>query len=93
MIRQPFIAFSLAGIDLTTFGLSIPSPFCSLSVSSAQIHSFTSWELRITVVGDERKRSNIAAFETLLYADNILSIGSASNDSYVLIGCTLFFVG
>lgn len=74
MIRQPFIAFSLAGIDLTTFGLSIPSPFCSLSVSSAQIHSFTSWELRITVVGDERKRSNIAAFETLLYA--------ASQDSH-----------
>ena len=74
MIRQPFVSFSLAGVNLTEFGLQIPSPFCSLTISNAEIHSFTSWELKITVVGDDSKRSNIAAFEALLY--------SASQDSH-----------
>ena len=58
----------LAGVSLTDFGLLIPSPFCTLSVTNAQISSFLSWELKVTVVGDERKRSNIAAFEALLYS-------------------------
>lgn len=74
MIRQPFCSFTIAGVSLTDYGLEIPSPFCSLSLTNAEIHSFTSWELKVTVVGDERKRSNIAAFEALLY--------SASQDSH-----------
>lgn len=67
MLRQPFCSFSFAGVNLTDFGLEIPSPFCSLSISNAQINSCLSWELRVTVVGDSRKKSNIAAFETLIY--------------------------
>lgn len=68
MIRQPFCNFNIAGVDLCDFGLQIPSPFCSLSITNAQIQSFTSWELRVVVVGDDRKRSNIASFEALLYS-------------------------
>lgn len=68
MFKQPFVSFCFAGVDITDFGLVIPSPFCSLSISNAQISSFLSWELKVTVVGDERKRSNIAAFEALLYS-------------------------
>lgn len=68
MFRQPFCSFCFAGVSLTDFGLKIPSPFCSLSISNAQISSFLSWELKVTVVGDDRKRSNIAAFEALLYS-------------------------
>ena len=68
MIRQPFVNFNLGGVDLCDFGLEIPSPFCSLSITNAEIHSFSTWELRVTVVGDGRKRSNIAAFEALLYS-------------------------
>lgn len=68
MLKQPFVSFDLAGVNLTDFGLAIPSPFCSLTVSNAQISSFLSWELKVTVVGDSKKRSNIAAFEALLYS-------------------------
>lgn len=68
MLKQPFCAFELAGVNLCDFGLKIPSPFCSLTVTNAQISSFLSWELKITVVGDDMKRSNIAAFEALLYS-------------------------
>jgi len=68
MFKQPFCSFTLAGVSLTDFGLKVPSPFCSLSISNAQISSFLSWELKVTVVGDDRKRSNIAAFEALLYS-------------------------
>lgn len=68
MLKQPFCSFTLAGVSLTDFGLEIPSPFCSLSITNAQIQSFLSWELKVTVVGDSRKRSNIAAFEALLYS-------------------------
>lgn len=68
MYKQPFCSFELAGVNLTSFGLEIPSPFCTLTVSNAQISSFLSWELRVTVVGDSKKRSNIAAFEALLYS-------------------------
>lgn len=68
MFRQPFCSFTLAGVSLTDYGLVIPSPFCSLSVTNAQINSFLSWELKITVVGDSKKNSNLAAFEALLYS-------------------------
>ena len=68
MQRNPYCSFELAGVNLTDYGLEIPSPFCSLSITNAQISSFLSWELKVTVVGDSRKRSNIAAFEALLYS-------------------------
>ena len=68
MLRQPFCSFSIAGVSLTDFGLVIPSPFCTLTVNNAQIDSFLSWELKVTVVGDSMRRSNIAAFETLIYS-------------------------
>lgn len=68
MRKQPFCSFSIAGVSLTDYGLKIPSPFCSLTLSNAQINSFTSWELKVTVVGDSRKQSNIAAFEALIYS-------------------------
>ena len=68
MYKQPFVSFTLAGVNLTDFGLEIPSPFCSLTISNAQISSFLSWELKVTVVGDDRKKSNIASFEALLYS-------------------------
>lgn len=70
MYKQPFVAFSISGVDLCDFGLRIPSPFCTLSVNNAQISSFLSWELKVTVVGDDRKLSNIAAFEALLYSSS-----------------------
>ena len=68
MLKMPFCTFNLAGVDLCDYGLEIPSPFCTLSVSNAQISSFLSWTLNVTVVGDARRRSNIAAFEALLYS-------------------------
>lgn len=68
MLKQPFCSFNLAGVSLTDYGLAIPSPFCSLSISNAQISSFLSWELKVNVVGDARRGVNIAAFEALLYS-------------------------
>ena len=68
MYKQPFCAFEIAGVNISDYGLKIPSPFCSLTLTNAQINSFTSWELKVTVVGDSRKRSNIAAFEALIYS-------------------------
>ena len=68
MLKQAWCSFELAGVNLTEFGLKIPSPFCSLTVSNAQISSFLSWELKVIVAGDARKQSNIAAFEALLYS-------------------------
>ena len=68
MYKQPFCSFTLAGVSLTDFGLTIPSPFCSLTLTNAQVQSFLSWELKVIVVGDSTKRSNIASFEALLYS-------------------------
>lgn len=68
MLKIPFCNFVFAGINLNSYGLEIPSPFCSLTINNAQINSFLSWELKVTIVGDSRKRSNIAAFEALLYS-------------------------
>lgn len=74
MLKQPFCNFMLAGVSLTDFGLEIPSPFTSLTLSNAETTSMTSWELVCTVGGDYRKKVNVAAFEALLY--------SAAQDSY-----------
>lgn len=68
MKKQCFVNFMLAGVSLTDFGLSIPSPFCSLELSDSQITSFTSWSLKCVVGGDSTRKVNIAAFEALLYS-------------------------
>ena len=68
MNKQPWCSFQLAGLSLTEFGLEIPSPFARLELSNSQIASFTSWTLTCIVAGDDTKKSNIAAFEALLYS-------------------------
>lgn len=68
MKRQPFVSFLLAGVSLTDFGLKIPSPFSSLSINQAEVDSYTSWELTVTIGGDSNRQMNIAAFEALLYS-------------------------
>lgn len=67
MYRQPWCSFSLAGVSLTDYGLKIPSPFSSLTLTNSQITSMTSWELTIQVGGDSDNKINIAAFEALIY--------------------------
>lgn len=74
MKRMPFCNFMLAGVSLSEFGLKIPSPFTSLTISNAQTTSMTSWELVCTVGGDNKRKMNVAAFEALLY--------TAAQDSY-----------
>ena len=68
MKRQSWCSFSLAGVNISEFGLEIPSPFVSLSLSNSEISSVTSWTLNVIVGGDEKKRANVAAFEALLYS-------------------------
>lgn len=68
MKKQPWLNFILAGISLSEFGLEIPSPLSSLELSNAEISSMTSWTLRCTVGGDDKRKVNIAAFEALLYS-------------------------
>jgi len=68
MKKQPWFSFNLSNTSLTHFGLVIPSPFISLSLSNSEITSFTSWTLQIVVGGDSSRKMNIAAFEALLYS-------------------------
>ena len=67
MKKQAWENFSLAGISITEFGLLLPSPFNRLEMNNSEVSSFSSWSLQVTVGGDANKRSNIAAFEALLY--------------------------
>lgn len=67
MKKQPWCSFMLAGISLTEYGLEIPSPFVSLTLSNSEITSMTSWKLQCTVGGDSSRKVNIAAFEALIY--------------------------
>lgn len=67
MKRNPMCSFLLSGVSLAEFGLSIPSPFCSLEISNSEITSFTNWSLNVVIGGDDAKKSNVAAFEALLY--------------------------
>lgn len=68
MKKQPFVNFTLAGVNLTEFGLTIPSPVSSLEISNSEIASMTSWTLNCVVGGDSNKKMNVAAFEALLYS-------------------------
>ena len=75
MKHQAFIAFEIAGVSITDFGLKIPSPFVQLSTGNATVDSYTSWELTVNVGGDDTKGMNIAAFEALLYSSAQSSSG------------------
>lgn len=68
MKKQCYVSFTIAGLSITEWGLTIPSPFCSLTLNNSEIDSYTSWELSVTVGGDATRRVNIAAFEALIYS-------------------------
>lgn len=68
MKKQPFVNFTLAGVNLTEFGMTIPSPVSSLEIANSEIASMTSWTLTCVVGGDSNKKMNVAAFEALLYS-------------------------
>lgn len=68
MKKQCWCSFLLAGLAITQYGLSIPSPFCSLVLNNTETDSYTSWELKISLGGDYTKKVNIAAFEALIYS-------------------------
>lgn len=76
MKRQPWCSFALANVNLTEFGLKVPSPFCSLELNNSEINSFTSWTLNLVLGGDSSKGVNIASLEALLYS------AAQSADSY-----------
>lgn len=80
MQKQPWVSFSLAGVNLTDFGLKIPSPFSVLELSNSEIASMTSWTLKCVVGGDSDNKINVAAFEALLYsgAQSAAKYGKAS---------------
>lgn len=75
MKKSCFCNFLLGGVNLTEFGLMIPSPVSSLQISNSQVSSMTSWELSCIIGGDASKKVNAAAFEALLYS----AAQSASN--------------
>lgn len=68
MHKQPFCSFVLAGLNINQYGLHIPSPFCSLYVTNSETDSYTAWELNVTVGGDISRKTNVAAFEALIYS-------------------------
>lgn len=68
MKKQPFLTVVFAGINLTSFGFQTPSPVVSLNMENSEQTATTSWTLNITVSGADTKKSNIAAFEALLYS-------------------------
>ena len=67
MLRNPFVSFVLAGVNLSSFGLLIPSPVSVLSIYNSEQTSMTSWKLTCTIGGDDKRKVNVSALEALLY--------------------------
>lgn len=65
---QHWCSVTLAGVSLTDYGLTIPSPFTSLSLSNSEIASMTSFTLSVTIGSDASRSVNVSAFEALLYS-------------------------
>ena len=76
MLRNPFCSCVIAGVNLTSFGFMIPSPFVSLQMSNSEVASMTSFTLTCQVGGDDSRKIDIAAFEALIY-----SAAQASTDN------------
>lgn len=68
MYKNPFCNIVLAGVNLTSFGFKVPSPFCSLQLDNSEISSMTSFTLRCQVGGDSSNKVNVASFEALIYS-------------------------
>lgn len=68
MKKQPWLSFELSGVNLTHFGLKIPSPVVSLELSNSEISSMTTWVLTCVVGGSDTQQMNVASFEALLYS-------------------------
>lgn len=68
MYKNPFCNVVVGGVNLTSFGMKIPSPYASLSIKNSEISSMTSFTLRCIVAGDDKRKINVAAFEALIYS-------------------------
>lgn len=86
--RQPFCSFVFAGVNLTDFGLMIPSPYSSLELSNSEIASMTSWTLTLVVCSSDVKKANSVAFEALLYSAAQSAYGYANSKG---IPCSFIF--
>lgn len=69
----------MAGVNLTSFGFTVPSPFCSLQLDNSEISSMTSFTLKCQIAGDETKKINVASFEALIYSAAQSSTDSGSS--------------
>lgn len=92
MLRNSFLNFSLAGVNLTEFGLKIPSPVISLQLTNSQISSMTAWTLTCTVGGKDTERVNVSAFEALLYS-SAQSASGYNNSSGIPVSFAFGWVG
>lgn len=68
MYKNPFCNLVIAGVNLTSFGLQIPSPFASLSLENSEISSMTSFTIQLIIAGDDKRKINVAALEALIYS-------------------------
>ena len=78
MKKQAFCDFILGGVDLTDFGLKIPSPFSSLELSNSEIDSMTAWTLTCSVAGKASDMINISSMEALIYSAAQSSAGDGA---------------
>ena len=68
MLRSPFASVVVAGVNLSSFGMLIPSPLSKLSIENSEVASMTSFTIRCVIGGDDRRKINVAAFEALIYS-------------------------
>ena len=50
MLRSPFASVVVAGVNLSSFGMLIPSPLSKLSIENSEVASMTSFTIRCVIV-------------------------------------------
>ena len=68
MLRSPFASVVVAGVNLSSFGMLIPSPLSKLSIENSEVASMTSFTIRCVIGGDDKRKINVSAFEALIYS-------------------------
>lgn len=65
--KQPYMQFIIQNIALRSLGFKTPSPLVGISLTNSESGIQTNFKVTVHVLGDQRKKAHIGAFEMMLY--------------------------
>ena len=83
--KQPYMQLVIQNTAIRSVGHKVPSPLVGINLDNAESGLQTEFSATIHVLGDERKKAHVGAFEMMLY-EYAQMRGNSTTPCYIEIG-------